>query len=136
MRELPLLSAYFVIVVPRSAVSTPIAFSELDEIYGDFSSKEPRNFINEYTALYNALIGGAVDAPRLFNLFESCPSSFTTKTKEAKKMLLDAGALTAVMSGSGAACFGIFRTKSEAESANRYISSLGFSTYYAESVFM
>ena len=125
---------YYVIVSPGNAVSTPLAYSELDRIYGDYSGRRRRDFREEYKAFVSAVSNGKAPENPLFNIFEDSEASFSQSTRRAKTALVSCGALCALMSGSGPACFGVFGTKNKAEMATKELISEGFVAYFAESV--
>ncbi len=125
---------FFVIISPSISISTPKAYAELDTIYGDFQTKKRRDFVCEYSDFISALANNKTPGKILYNVFEECPHSFTDEVKKAKLALSENGALCALMSGSGPACFGIFKTKNEAERACEILNKQNIKAYYAESI--
>ena len=99
-----------VILMPRTGHSTPELFSLVDRA-GD-SVVHP-----DSSACEAAVLSGDTErvAASLGNIFE--PFGNTGETERLKKILLDAGALGACMTGSGAAVFGIYRHHADAETA-------------------
>lgn len=72
-------------------------------------------------------------ARRLFNVFEEVLSRKNSETVwEIKDLLLDAGALGAVMTGTGSGVFGLFPDGSSAEEACRRLKDEGYSCHRAK----
>lgn len=107
----PCPDCWFTVVMPDYGVSTPEAFAAYDRVG---SSVHPDCFAQE-----NAIRAGDLDAvcAAAGNALEECSGA---KDNEAIKAALRAhGAVTALMTGSGAAVFGVFRTEAEAQAAAR-----------------
>ncbi|MBO7302598.1 MAG: 4-(cytidine 5'-diphospho)-2-C-methyl-D-erythritol kinase, partial [Clostridia bacterium] len=62
----------------------------------------------------------------LFNIFEEPISSVREAVGVAKALMLDSGAKTAMMSGSGPSVFGIFEDLADAERALEALRAQGF----------
>ena len=107
---IPMKDCGIVILMPRTGHSTPELFSLVDGA-GD-TLVHP-----DSAACERAVVSGETQkvAAALGNIFE--PFGNTEETERLKKILLDAGALGACMTGSGAAVFGIFRHHADAETA-------------------
>lgn len=97
----------FVVVKPSVSVSTAAAYKAWDE-------KRPKGE-KGIEGVVEAVKEGDVRAlsSSVFNVFEEVLQ--LCEVKNAKKALLENGALGAAMSGSGSAVFGIFEDKREAE---------------------
>ena len=96
-------------VMPDYGVSTPEAFAAYDKVG---SSVHP-----DCAAQEAAIRAGDLDAvcAAAGNALEECSGA---KDNEAiKTALRENGAVTALMTGSGAAVFGVFRTEAEAKAA-------------------
>ena len=105
----PVPECWFAIVMPDYGVSTPEAFAAYDTVG---SSHHP-----DCAAQEAAIRAGDLDAvcAAAGNALEECSGA---KENEAIKTLLkEHGAVTALMTGSGAAVFGVFRTEAEAKAA-------------------
>ena len=105
----PVPECWFTVVMPDYGVSTPEAFAAYDKVG---SSVHP-----DCEAQEAAVRAGDLDAvcAAAGNALEECSGA---KDNEAIKTLLkEHGAITALMTGSGAAVFGVFRTEAEARAA-------------------
>lgn len=110
-------SLWLIIVYPRFPVQTASVYNNLD-IRFVMKAKEP-------TLLLSALETGEVNniADSLFNRLESAAFTLHPQLPAIKKKLVDAGCLSALLSGSGSAVFGIARSKEEAQLIARKLSS-------------
>ncbi|MBQ4042373.1 MAG: 4-(cytidine 5'-diphospho)-2-C-methyl-D-erythritol kinase [Clostridia bacterium] len=101
-----------VVAKDGEGVSTPLAFSLLDEKYGDFTAYEPADPF----AIYAALSGGDVRAlsHSIFNIFEDVIFPIRPRARQIRDFLLTHGAVCAQMSGSGPSVFGIFLSDARA----------------------
>ena len=105
----PCPDCWFTVVMPDYGVSTPEAFAAYDKVG---SSRHP-----DCEAQEKAIRAGDLDAvcAAAGNALEECSGA---KDNEAIKALLRAhGAVTALMTGSGAAVFGVFRDEAAARAA-------------------
>ena len=105
----PVPDCWFTVVMPDYGVSTPEAFAAYDTVG---SSTHP-----DCEAQEAAIRAGDLDAvcAAAGNALEECSGA---KDNEAIKALLRAhGAVTALMTGSGAAVFGVFRDEAAARAA-------------------
>lgn len=98
-------------------VSTPEAYRSLDEKYDDFSNAS----INE-RALEKLLDGMRQrDAEKascgFFNIFEEIIQELRPCVSKAKRIMIEHGAFSAMMSGSGPSVFGLFKNEKDAETA-------------------
>ena len=103
----PMPECWFTVVMPDYGVSTPEAFAAYDKVG---SSVHP-----DCAAQEAAIRAGNLDAvcAAAGNALEECSGA---KDNEAiKAALRENGAVTALMTGSGAAVFGVFRTEAEAK---------------------
>ncbi len=102
-------ACFFTVVMPSGGVSTPYAFAKYDEIGTD---KRPDNT-------------GAIQAINSGNLSALCGSMHNSLQYSSESwhndiicnILKDSGAMAALMTGSGAAVFGVFETQKQAEKA-------------------
>ncbi len=101
----PLRDVLLVCAIDNSSVSTPVAFSMLDEKYGEVSApfgklKEMKNAIeNEDNLAISSL---------LYNKFEDVIIPKIPSISKIKEILKENGAMGTLMSGSGPSVFGIF----------------------------
>lgn len=122
----------FVVACGGEGVSTPKAYAMLDEEYNSFADYHPRRVDDIMTAVTKNDIERL--ATSLFNIFETSISKERAVVGEIKRLMLDNGAIAAMMSGSGPSVFGIFPSVAEAEKAieaitrKNYFASLAFPT--------
>ena len=105
----PCPECWFTVVMPDYGVSTPEAFAAYDRVG---SSIHP-----DCEAQEAAIRAGDLDAlcAAAGNALEEC--SGAKDTNAIKALLKDHGAVTALMTGSGAAVFGVFRDEASAKAA-------------------
>lgn len=99
----------FVICKPGFSISTPELFRKLDQI-GLRTHPDTPGMLN---ALRDGDLRGI--SMRMFNVFEEVDDRRMRREAEIKNVLLDYGALGAVMTGTGSAVFGIFSAEEAAE---------------------
>ena len=117
---------WFTVVMPDYGVSTPEAFAAYDKVG---SSVHP-----DCAAQEAAIRAGDLDAvcAAAGNALEECSGA---KDNEAiKAALRENGAVTALMTGSGAAVFGVFRTEAEAKVAADALRARWTQVYTAQPV--
>lgn len=104
----PLPDCSIVIVKPSFSISTPELFKKLDS--------SPVRMHPDTDGLIDALEQGDLQgvARRLYNVFEDVDDRRMRTVRQIKSGLLDAGALGAVMTGTGSAVFGLFRDEQAA----------------------
>ena len=105
----PCPDCWFVVVMPSVGVSTPEAFARYDEVG---SSVHPDSALAEHAIKQGNLqelcaVSG--------NALEEC--SGAKETPRIKRLLTQNGALTSLMTGSGAAVFGVFEKEETARKA-------------------
>lgn len=107
----PLPDCGIVICKPRFSIRTPDLFAKID---GRKSSIHP-----DTDGLLEAIAGADLDgaARRMYNVFEDVLPRNCREIGTIKSALLDAGALGAVMSGTGSAVLGIFADEDSAKAA-------------------
>ena len=105
----PVPECWFTVVMPDYGVSTPEAFAAYDKVG---SSVHP-----DCEAQEAAIRAGDLDAvcAAAGNALEEC--SGAKDTAAIKALLKEHGAVTALMTGSGAAVFGVFRDEASAHAA-------------------
>lgn len=105
----PCPDCWFVIVMPSYGISTPEAFAAYDRVG---SPVHPDCFAQEQAIRAGDLAGVCAAAG---NALEFC--SGAAQTEAIKQLLVQNGAHTALMTGSGAAVFGVFDTETQAQAA-------------------
>lgn len=117
LKELtPVPDCFFVIGKPRKGMSTKAVFEKIDS--------EPILRRPDTAAMLSAIEKSSVPdiASAVYNVFEPPVSSEVPEISDIKETLLENGALTAAMTGSGSAVFGIFDNRSDAEKAKEILS--------------
>ncbi|MDO4983776.1 MAG: 4-(cytidine 5'-diphospho)-2-C-methyl-D-erythritol kinase [Eubacteriales bacterium] len=106
----PLPECTFVICKPRFSVSTPELFKQLDRV--------PNKHHPDTAGILYALEAGDLYSVcrRMFNVFETVEDRRMRPVGEIKSILLDKGAIGAIMTGTGSAVFGVFDDREKAES--------------------
>lgn len=124
------LDCYVVVVKGEQGISTPRAFSALDEKYGDFSGfseKAERELQLLEKCLKNAEIDTVCGV--ISNRFEETVAQTVPTVLEIKRDLMCLGAFAAQMSGSGPSVFGLFKEKKAAEAAAASLARNGARTF-------
>lgn len=111
----PLPPCRIVVCKPGFSISTPELFRRLDEV----NLRRHPDTAGMLAALGNADLREI--GIRMYNVFEDVPDRRMRQAGEIKSVLLDHGALGAMMTGTGSAVFGIF---SDAAAAERCASDL------------
>lgn len=119
---------FILIACEGERVSTPWAYKRLDELY-DFAARHID--VDRFTKL---LEGGVLSkvASGMSNIFESAVLPVRERARELKNAMLECGALSSLMSGSGPSVFGIFDNLSAAESAKSRLAADGIEAYLCE----
>ena len=107
-------------------VSTPAAYGMLDELYNKFES-EIYYVPKDISPLRDAMSDGDLRriSNNLYNIFESPILAARPVASNLRRIMLDCGALGAMMSGSGPSVFGIFTDREGLERACDRIRKLG-----------
>ena len=100
-----------VICKPEFSISTPELFRKLDSV----KLRCPPDTAGICAALERGDLGGIVR--RMYNVFEDVPDRRHAAISDIKSVVLDNGALGAVMTGTGSAVFGIFDDETTARKA-------------------
>ncbi len=106
-------------------ISTPQAYRLLDEKYEDFQNRRMNE--KQLEMLLESMKLKDVEAASrgFFNIFEESIQALRPAVAEAKQILLENGAYSAMMSGSGPSVFGLFHGEAEAESALKVLQEKG-----------
>ncbi|MBQ8120856.1 MAG: 4-(cytidine 5'-diphospho)-2-C-methyl-D-erythritol kinase [Ruminococcus sp.] len=113
MTELALPRCAFVVVKPDVSISTPAAFKKYDSLKS-VPKCDTKAFVKGLMKSYESK-GLQKMCKHLFNALEYAAQEEEIET--AKKRLVDAGALGALMTGSGSAVFGVFENPGKAQAA-------------------
>ena len=108
-------NGYFVIVKPAESVSTKLAYQKIDE-NGLLNISDKTNILK---AVENQDIKNI--AKSMDNIFEKVVSNEILKIKD---ILIENGAISSLMTGSGSGIFGIFEEAGQAQKAYESISKL------------
>ena len=133
----PLSACDLVIACGGEGVSTPAAYKALDEMCGNFAPEAYAPRRAELADLKSALWTGNLEGVcgSVYNLFESAVLPERPVARQIKETLLAAGAVTALMSGSGPSVFGIFPKGDEgAQRAQALLSEQGIAAYICSPV--
>ncbi|MDO4989137.1 MAG: 4-(cytidine 5'-diphospho)-2-C-methyl-D-erythritol kinase [Eubacteriales bacterium] len=112
LEALPALPACkFVVCKPDFSISTPELFRKLDQT--------GLRCHPDTAGILAALHDGELEpiARRMYNVFEEVDDRRLRIVREIKSVLLDAGALGAIMTGTGSAVFGVFRPDADCSAA-------------------
>ncbi len=112
LEDLPALpDCLFVIAKPDFSISTPELYRKLDSVS---LRRHP-----DTAGLLEAMRQGSLReiCRRMYNVFEDVPDRRMRTVNEIKGVLLDHGALGAMMTGTGSAVFGVFEEAAGAEGA-------------------
>ena len=123
--EMP--DCFIVAACGGEGVSTPWGYGLLDSLYGGFgeaSAYIPRGTDSLKKAIEDRSLDGI--CKNIYNIFEAPVLDARPTAAEIKKLLLDGGALGAMMSGSGPSVFGIFEDEKTAKRAADSILDKGF----------
>lgn len=118
-----------VLCKPDFSVSTPALFNQIDSVR--------LRCRPDTEGVLKALEAGDLPgvARRLYNVFEDAlPERCAAKVDQVKHILIDKGALGAVMSGTGSAVYGLFDREEEAKAAYEELLDLYPETFFTETV--
>lgn len=130
LRELPALpGCWAVLCKPDFSVSTPALFGKIDSV----RLRCHPDTDGVLRALEQGDLPGV--ARRLYNVFEDAlPERCAHKVNQVKSILIDCGALGAVMSGTGSAVYGLFDSEQAARRAKEELLALYPETFLAQTV--
>ena len=124
---------YTVVAVANEHVSTPVAYSTLDEIYNNFDGTVSSCGTDACSEIINSASTGILPK-QLYNIFESAILPRCPGAKGLKERLTLLGATHALMSGSGPSVFGIFSTEKAARAAEKTLRDEGITAFFAKSI--
>ena len=121
----PLPECDILVACAGAGVSTPAAYRELDGLYGGFGDDAYRPHTDELEAQLSALASGDLEAVgrHAFNLFESVILPRHDEARLFRQLMLENGALCAMMSGSGPSVFGLFPTGTSQAAVDAIVAS-------------
>ena len=129
LTDLGLLPAcHIVITCPDERVSTPSAYGALDKMYDNFKQRACNDII--YYRAEAALTSGEIEGvcKNTYNIFEDIQDG-REDIKRIKQLMLEAGAETSMMSGSGPSVFGVFKSADAASLAVMLLEQRGYTAY-------
>ena len=109
--------AHVVIAIGNEHMSTPTAYKALDSLYSDFDATCQTGGEEYFGRLMPALREGRIEHTGLFNVFEKAILPLCPTAAAIRARLVELGARSAMMSGSGPSVFGIFDTQKAATAA-------------------
>lgn len=114
----PMPDCFFVICKPEFSISTPELFRKLDCVH---SRRHP-----DTAGIIQALENGELSqiCRRMYNVFEDVDDRRMRIVSQIKGQLLDNGALSAMMTGTGSAVFGVFDDEDSARTAAKEMKKL------------
>ncbi len=122
----PLSKCYIVIAKMGDGVSTPKAYSMLDDMFDNFENYNPRKDLLDLLDQNNT--------KGMFNVFELAVIPCRPAVQQIKDVLYDNGSDIAMMSGSGPSVFGIFSSKKKASAAYDMLVSIGAIAHLCEPI--
>lgn len=116
-------------------VSTPWAYRLLDTVHSDFNANSAYR-PKDIELLNESLKSGEIKkiAWEMYNIFEEPVLSERPVANRVKELMLEGGAINAMMSGSGPSVFGIFLSNNDAERAKKLLEGNGFKGYICNPV--
>ena len=123
-----------VVAVARERVSTPVAYSKLDESYADFDGSKATGGDGFYNNLMRSIDSGNLFEDSLFNVFEGPIFNICPGAQRLKARMLELGAKAALMSGSGPSVYGVFSNEAEAKNAMEILRKEKITAYAATSL--
>jgi len=119
--KLPSLRYKVLISFPGEGISTPVAYKALDAL------PRPADHATIEDVLGSIAKG---EPPReMYNAFELAVLPNDDKARLVKKIMLDSGAVSSMMSGSGSTIFGLFEDDIALDTAITSLSSAGFDSH-------
>ena len=128
------LDLQLVVAIADEHVSTPMAYSRLDELYGNFAVPRNDDADEIFASLMASIDKRELETEKLFNIFENAVLPICCGAEDIKRRMIELGATHALMSGSGPSVFGIFENVGKAELAAAALKSEGYRAYAARSV--
>ncbi len=114
----------FLVACGGEGVSTPWAYGLMDEEFNRFEGYAPHGTQGLKAALESKTPEGFSN--HIFNVFEAPVLSRRSVASQIKNIMKNAGAVSAMMSGSGPSIFGVFASIDEAKIAENEIKTAGY----------
>ena len=127
----PFKDVFLVCAIDASSVSTPVAFSMLDEKYG--TNCTPSRDISLLTKAIEANDIVLV-ASLLYTKFESVILPTNENVQKIKDIMIESGAIGALMSGSGPSVFGIFLDEISQNNAAQVLKNCSINAFLCKTV--
>ena len=127
---------YILVCCAGEGVSTPFAYRLLDDIhngFGENSSYIPKDMTTLKNAMENSDINAVCNS--MYNIFDEPILSVRPVATQVKKIMLESGAMGAMMSGSGPSIFGIFNSEDAAKFAYKELQKYGYTGIVCTPVF-
>ena len=128
------LDLQLVVAIADEHVSTPVAYSRLDELYGNFAVSRNDDADEIFASLMASIDKRELETEKLFNIFENAVLPICSGAEDIKRRMIELGATHALMSGSGPSVFAIFENAQKAELAAEALKNAGYRAYTARSV--
>ena len=127
------LQGHLVVAIGGEGVSTPLAFSALDQRYDHFRQAQE---VNVPGALLQAMREGNLDeaAPHFKNMFEEVIEPLRPAVARWKEIMKANGAAAAMMSGSGPSVWGMFADLADAQRAKNALLAAGARAFTCEMI--
>lgn len=122
----------FVIAIGEDRISTPEAYSRLDEKFGGFIEAYNKTGEDTSDIFITRIENGKNVSDLIYNIFESVTE--LESIDKIKEIMTKNGAENTLMSGSGPAVFGIFKKMTDAESAGTSLVESGFLAFVCHTV--
>ena len=123
-----------VVAIADEHVSTPMAYSRLDELYDDFRAPRDSEAQAAFDSLMSSIELGTLVADKLYNIFENAVLPICSGAESIKRKMAEQGASHVLMSGSGPSVFGIFESEERCETVADMLRKEGYRAYAARSV--
>ncbi len=131
----PMPDCYLVIARGGEGISTPWAYGALDAKFGDFTMQgnaSEQRLARIVGAMERGDLAAMSDA--MYNIFESVVLPEHEVARNAKKAMLEGGAIGALMSGSGPSVVGIFTDPDAAQRVRDTIAARGIAAFVCKPI--
>ena len=127
-------SPEFIFVVSKGGegISTPRAYRQIDELYGDTLKDDFGDLDGALEAVKEG--DSAKLAKYAYNTFESVVLPVHQEASAAKRIMVENGAVFAMLSGSGPSVFGVFNTAEEAVRVSAILTEMGYDSHVCRSL--
>ena len=123
-----------VIAIHNEHISTPWAYTRLDEIYSNFDGSVITDTDAAFGVVLDAVKCANIAGLKLYNVFEDAILPVCDGARALKERMIALGAVHSLMSGSGPSVFGIFSDEASAASAVLALEADGISAFYSTSI--